>query len=99
MAQSLRIAAIPLFRRRARQRGAVRLASIDALDGNARNFQFEPRPHGRAQTHLLYVRSLDAGRLRAADGADEGTHVLDQRLLAEAHLDAAGMDYARLLGA
>src|SRR5437868_12492974 len=48
--------------------------SVVALDGDARNLQLEPRTHGRAQPHLLYVGSLDARRLRAPDPPDEATH-------------------------
>src|SRR5260370_39923259 len=91
------IVAIPLCRRRALARGGTSLSAA-ASDGDARNFQLEPWPHGRAQTHLLYISSLDTRRLRTADRADEGAHVLDQLLLAEAHFADAGMADAGLLG-
>src|SRR6266849_1160753 len=87
---------MPPSRRSARSGTAVCLADSDS---DARNLQFQPRAHARAQADAFDIRAFDARRLRPADRPDEGAHVLDQRLFAEAHLADPGMDDARLLGA
>src|SRR5579885_169386 len=70
-----------------------------ASGDEARNLYLHPRPHGRAEARLLDEGAFDARRLGAADRADEGARVLEQRLLGEARLADPGLDHAGLLGA
>src|SRR5579885_3667424 len=64
-----------------------------ASGDEARNLYLHPRPHGRAEARLLDEGAFDARRLGAADRADEGARVLEQRLLGEARLADPGLDH------